>query len=300
MITLSVISTKGGVGKTTTAVNLAGIAADAGKRVLILDLDIQPTLSSYFQLKTEAEGGVFQLVGFNETRPEEIISKTTIPNLHIIKSNDDQGQLSSLLLNAADGRLRLLRLLEAFEDDYDLIVMDTQGARSVILEMALLASDIAISPIIPELLAAREFRRGTIALFDELSSYQYMGIQLPELQVFINRADAVTTDARLITENLHSTFDGDSGVRVLDTSVPNLASYRRAASLSMPAHRIETRQPSGRKAPSALETMTALAVEIFPEWTGDFLQLTPEKVNSLFDSSTLALLNDDQDAGGGQ
>lgn len=235
---VAVISTKGGVGKTTTAVNLAGIAADAGKRVLLLDLDIQPTLSSYFHLEAEADGGIFQLVGFNETRHSEIISGTSIPNLHVIKSNDDQGQLNSLLLNAADGRLRLLRLLEAFKDDYDLVVMDTQGARSVTLEMALLAADTAISPIIPELLAAREFRRGTIALFDELSSYQYMGIQLPELQVFINRADAVTTDARLITENLHSTFDGDSGIRVLDTSVPNLASYRRAASLSIPAHRI--------------------------------------------------------------
>ena len=291
---VAVISTKGGVGKTTTAVNLAAIAADAGKRVLLLDLDIQPTLSSYFHLEAEADGGIFQLVGFNETRHSEIISGTSIPNLHVIKSNDDQGQLNSLLLNAADGRLRLLRLLEAFKDDYELVVMDTQGARSVTLEMALLAADTAISPIIPELLAAREFRRGTIALFDELSSYQYMGIQLPELQVFINRADAVTTDARLITENLHSTFDGDSGIRVLDTSVPNLASYRRAASHSMPAHRIETRKPSGRKAPSALETMTALAIEVFPEWADDFQQLTPEKVSSLFDASTFTQLETEE------
>lgn len=288
---IAVISTKGGVGKTTTAVNLAGIAADAGKRVLLIDLDIQPTLSSYFHLKTEVEGGVFQLVGFNETRRSEIISKTTIPNLHIIKSNDDQGQLNSLLLNAADGRLRLLRLLEAFNDDYDLVVMDTQGARSVTLEMALLAADTALSPIIPELLAAREFRRGTLTLFDELGSYQYMGIQLPELLVFVNRADAVTTDARLITQNLHSTFANDNGIRVLDTSIPNLASYRRAASLSMPAHRIETRKPSGRKAPSALESMILLASEAFPEWADDFRQLTPEKVSNLFDSSALTLLN---------
>lgn len=288
---IAVISTKGGVGKTTTAVNLAGIAADAGKRVLLIDLDIQPTLSSYFHLKTEVEGGVFQLVGFNETRRSEIISKTTIPNLHIIKSNDDQGQLNSLLLNAADGRLRLLRLLETFNDDYDLVVMDTQGARSVTLEMALLAADTALSPIIPELLAAREFRRGTLTLFDELGSYQYMGIQLPELLVFVNRADAVTTDARLITQNLHSTFANDNGIRVLDTSIPNLASYRRAASLSMPAHRIETRKPSGRKAPSALESMILLASEAFPEWTDDFRQLTPEKVSNLFDSSALMLLN---------
>lgn len=285
MKTLSVISTKGGVGKTTTAVNLAGLMADAGKRVLLIDLDIQPTLSSYFDLKTEAEGGIFQLVAFNETRKSEIISHTYLPNLQLIKSNDEQGQLSSLLLNAADGRLRLLRILESFKDDYDLVVIDTQGARSVTLEMALLASDIALSPVIPELLAAREFRRGTITLFDELRSYEFMGIALPELKVFINRADVVTTDARLVTESLHSTFSEDSGISVLDTPVPNLASYRRAASLSLPAHRIEYKKPSGRKAPSALETMTALACEIFPGWTDDIQQVTPELIASLLGKS---------------
>lgn len=281
MKTLSVISTKGGVGKTTTAVNLAGLMSDAGKRVLLIDLDIQPTLSSYFDLKTEAEGGIFQLVAFNETRKSEIISHTYLPNLQLIKSNDEQGQLSSLLLNAADGRLRLLRILETFKDDYDLVIIDTQGARSVTLEMALLASDIALSPIIPELLAAREFRRGTITLFDELSSYAFMGIALPELKVFINRADAVTTDARLVTESLRSTFSEDSGVSVLDTQVPNLVSYRRAASLSLPAHRVEYKKPSDRKAPSALETIAALACETFPEWADDILQVTPALVASL-------------------
>lgn len=46
MQVISIISTKGGVGKTTTAANLGGLAADAGLRVLLLDLDVQPTLSS--------------------------------------------------------------------------------------------------------------------------------------------------------------------------------------------------------------------------------------------------------------
>jgi hypothetical protein len=50
MQVVSIISTKGGVGKTTTAANLGGFAADAGLRVLLLDLDVQPTLSSYFEL----------------------------------------------------------------------------------------------------------------------------------------------------------------------------------------------------------------------------------------------------------
>ncbi|MBN0698094.1 ParA family protein, partial [Pseudomonas aeruginosa] len=49
MQVVSIISTKGGVGKTTTAANLGGLAADAGLRVLLLDLDVQPTLSSYYE-----------------------------------------------------------------------------------------------------------------------------------------------------------------------------------------------------------------------------------------------------------
>jgi chromosome partitioning related protein ParA len=50
MITVPVMSTKGGVGKSTTAANLGAFCADAGKRVLLIDLDAQPTLSSYFRL----------------------------------------------------------------------------------------------------------------------------------------------------------------------------------------------------------------------------------------------------------
>ena len=46
----AIVSTKGGVGKTTTAANLGGLAADAGLRVLLVDLDVQPTLSSYYTL----------------------------------------------------------------------------------------------------------------------------------------------------------------------------------------------------------------------------------------------------------
>lgn len=278
MKTLTVISTKGGVGKTTSGANIGGLVADAGKRVLLIDLDIQPTLSSYFKLADEANGGIFQLLAVNETRPEAIISHTTIPNLHLIKSNDDQNQLASLLLNAADGRLRLLRLLEQFKDSYDLVVIDTQGARSVTLEMALLASDIALSPVIPELLAAREFYRGTTTLFEEMQAYAFMGISLPRLHIFINRAEPQMIEAKRITESLIKTFENDPDVSVLQTPVPALASYRKAAALSLPAHRLETRKPSGRKAPAALDTMVALACEIFPEWAAEIQQVTPDSL----------------------
>ena len=67
MQVVSIISTKGGVGKTTTAANLGGLAADAGLRVLLLDLDVQPTLSSHYELDLySAPGGIYELLAFNE------------------------------------------------------------------------------------------------------------------------------------------------------------------------------------------------------------------------------------------
>ncbi len=169
MQVVSIISTKGGVGKTTTAANLGGFAADAGLRVLLLDLDVQPTLSSYFELQARAPAGIYELLAFNEQDIGRLVSRTAIAGLDLVLSNDDKGQLNTLLLHAPDGRLRLRNLLPAFHEHYDLILIDTQGARSVLLEMAVLASDLAVSPVTPEILAAREFRRGTLQLMRDIA-----------------------------------------------------------------------------------------------------------------------------------
>jgi len=59
MHVLSVVSTKGGIGKTTTVTNLCGFLADTRLRVLLIDLDLQPTLSSYFTLVKRALGGTY-------------------------------------------------------------------------------------------------------------------------------------------------------------------------------------------------------------------------------------------------
>lgn len=270
----SVISTKGGVGKTTAAANLGGLLADAGKRVLLLDLDIQPTLSSYFDLSYEAPGGVYELIALNETRTDQVVSHTVIPNLDLILSNDEQGQLTTLLLHAPDGRLRLLHLLDHFRPNYDLVLIDTQGARSVLLEMAILASDRALSPITPEMLAAREFRRGTLKLLQELSPFRRLGIEPPPLSIVLNRTDSVSADARMIMHSLRQTFAEDPCITVLDTIIPSIVAYRQAATLGQPAHRVETRRPQGRRAPSALETMRDFASELFPHWAGQIAEVS--------------------------
>lgn len=105
MQVISVAASKGGVGKTTTAANLGGLTADAGLKTLLIDLDGQPTLSSYFPLDYQARGGTFDLLVHSTTTPDEIISHTNIPGLDIILSNDPHNQLETLLLHAPDGRL---------------------------------------------------------------------------------------------------------------------------------------------------------------------------------------------------
>jgi len=84
MQVVSIISTKGGVGKTTTAANLGGLVADAGLRVLLLDLDVQPTLSSYYELSHRAPGGIYELLAFNEQRLPQLVSRTIIAGLDVI------------------------------------------------------------------------------------------------------------------------------------------------------------------------------------------------------------------------
>jgi len=266
MQVISIISTKGGVGKTTTAANLGGLLADAGLRVLLLDLDVQPTLSSYYALEQRAPGGIYELLAFNERRLEELVSRTVIPNLDLILSNDHRGELHTLLLHAADGRLRLHHLLPTLAPHYDLMLIDTQGARSVLLEMAVLASDLALSPITPEILAARELRRGTLQLLEDIAPYRHLGIKPPPLHLLINRVHPVSANARMIQQALRDLFQGQDGIRVLDTTVPAIEAYPRAATLGLPVHRVESRKPAGRVASAALDTLRMLAMELLPQW----------------------------------
>lgn len=266
MQVVSIISTKGGVGKTTTAANLGGFVADAGLRVLLFDLDVQPTLSSYFTLSHRAPAGIYELLAFNEQNIARLISSTAIERLDIVLSNDARGQLNTLLLHAADGRLRLRHLLPVFTPHYDLLLIDTQGARSVLLEMAVLASDLVLSPVTPEMLAARELHRGTLQLFEEIAPYRHLGVSLPSLRLLINRMPPVSSNARLIQQTLRELFQNRADICVLNTVIPALETYSRAATLGTPVHHVEQRRPLGRVAPAALETLRELAIELFPQW----------------------------------
>lgn len=266
MKVLSLISTKGGAGKTTVAANLGGLLADSGLWVLLLDLDSQPTLSSYYALYEPREAGCYELISQRLTTPEQVITATVIPHLELIVSNDRAGHLSTLLLHAADGRLRLRNLLSAFEDRYDVLIIDTQGARSVLVEMAILASDCALCPLPPEMLAARELRRGTLGMFEELEPYRHLGVTLPPVKLLLNQVNANRRDTCRIMQSLRTTFAADPHVSMCNTVIPDRVAYLNAASMGLPVHRVETKAVPGARSRCAAEVMRALARELFPEW----------------------------------
>lgn len=289
MKVLSLISTKGGAGKTTVAANIGGLLADSGLRVLLLDLDSQPTLSSYFAVCELREAGSYELISQRLTAPEQVITTTVIQHLELIVSNDRAGHINALLLQADDGRLRLRNLLPAFQDRYDVLIVDTQGARSVVVEMAILASDCALCPVPPEMLAARELRRGTLGLFEELEPYRYLGVALPSVKLLMNQVNANRRDTRLIMESLKASFETDPHVGVCATVIPDRVAYLNAASLGLPVHRVDFASPAGSHSRCAADVMRALAVELFPEWT-DQLSSSPRSEPSLTSTADSRLI----------
>ena len=86
----------------------------------------------------------------------------------------------------------------------------------------------------------------------------------------VSASATLTAPAPLVNAAELKTLLGQPGVRVLDTDVPAIEAYPRAASRGLPVHRVEYRQPAGRTAPAALETMRALAGELFPAWQERF------------------------------
>ena len=255
MKTITVCSTKGGVGKTTLTANLGAIIADAEFRVLLIDADPQPSLSSYYAVdqSPDSTGLTDLLTSDKRISP----ARTSVKNLDIIVSDDPTGSLETQLLYAADGRLRMHTGLQRI-DGYDFAVIDTRGATGVIVESAALAADICLSPIPPEVMAAQEFIRGTVSLVNGLQSMSAFGISPGALYALIYRYDH-TNDTRSVSESI-ATAAAIAHTRLLRSAVPNRVAFREAATLQVPVH---VHEQSRRNAASARQIMDTLRSEIF-------------------------------------
>lgn len=275
-----VISTKGGEGKSTQSANLAGFLADAGKKVLLIDGDhSQPTASSIFSLEYEAPNGLYELLmkTVDLARPDQIISRSVINNLDIIVSNDPHDRLSSAMLHAPDGRMRLRNVLQhPLFQDYDVIIIDSKGAASIMLELILLASSAfavgVIKPILPD---TREFLRGTLGLMEGLLPLAVYGIAMPQVRILTNCMEYTNLDWKTL-ESLQGIIENGQYLRadafdvsLLNTIIPKLEIYKLGHASGQPVHRLE-KTTTRTSTPAAADTMYDLACELFPDWTPDF------------------------------
>ena len=268
MIKFTVTSTKGGVGKTTLTANLGALLADMGLRVLLIDADVQPSLSKFFPLTTsKPSAGLTEVIVRGEVT-ESCITATMYQNLDIVVSDDPEGNLPHWLLNRIDRGFRLRFALQSpvVAGAYDCVLIDTQGAVGPLQDAAVLAADILISPITPEILSAREFKDGTMELLDRLEPGGALGATLGPMKAVIYRQDR-TTDARIIASGIRDDFIKFKGrVSVLDTVVPHAKAYKEAATLRIPVHRHERKREG--VTPSASTVMHQLAWELIPSLQG--------------------------------
>lgn len=275
MIKFTVISTKGGVGKTTLTANLGALLADMGLRVLMIDADVQPSLSKFYALSNpKSANGLTEVITAGEVSAE-CISRTIFENLDIIVSDDPEGRLPHWLLTRIDRGFRLRMALKspAVSENYDCVLIDTQGAVGPLQDAAALAADILVSPITPEILSAREFKDGTIELLDRLEPTSAMGATLGPMRAVIYRQDR-TTDARVIASGIREDFIRLKGkVTVLNTIVPHAKAYKEAATLRIPVHRHELKRNG--VTPSAHTVMHELAWELIPSLHGIYAGPAP-------------------------
>ena len=277
MITFAIISTKGGVGKTTLTANLGALLADLGLRVLLIDADVQPSLSKYFPLAAAAPFlGLAEVIRQGEIT-DRCITPTIYQNLDIVVSDDPEGNLPHWLLNRIDRGFRLRFALRSpvIVKSYDCVLIDTQGAIGPLQDAAVLAADILVSPITPEILSAREFEAGTMELLDRLQPGGAVGAALGPLKAVIYRQDR-TNDARDIARGIREDFIKLNGrVTVLETVVPHAKAYKEAATLRIPVHRHERKREG--PTPSAYTVMHQLVWELIPSLEGVLAESSRER-----------------------
>ena len=143
----SIVNQKGGVGKTTTAINIATAMSAIGKKVLLLDMDPQGNASTGLGIDNNDRHNTIYEVIIGQVKPNEAIIKTKIPNLKIITSTVDLSASEVELVNIENREFLLKNALQEIVEDFDIIVIDCPPSLGLLTINALCASDSILIPM---------------------------------------------------------------------------------------------------------------------------------------------------------
>jgi chromosome partitioning protein len=153
-VIIALISRKGGVGKTTTAVNLSAALARAGKRVLLIDLDSQASASLSLGVDRGALAPSVADVLAGGVAVEQAVRETAIGGLHLVTASVDLVHADADLARSRGREGRLRAALAPVAGAYDFIFLDCPPSLSLLPVNAVVASDAFLAPVVPQFLAA--------------------------------------------------------------------------------------------------------------------------------------------------
>jgi cellulose biosynthesis protein BcsQ len=193
MTSVAIYNIKGGVGKTTTAVNLAYLASRRGRRTLLWDLDPQAAATYIFRVRPRVKGGGERIVRGRQP-VESAIKATDFEGLDLLPADFTYRHMDLMLDHAKRPTRQLDRVLEPLREQYDLIVLDCPPSVSLVSENVLRAVDTVLSPLIPTTLSVRTF--------DQLTEFISVVKKRPALLGFFSMVDRRRKLHRELVESL--------------------------------------------------------------------------------------------------
>jgi cellulose biosynthesis protein BcsQ len=209
---LATYNVKGGVGKTTAAVNLAYLAALGGANTLLWDLDPQGASTYLFRIRPKVKGGAAKLVR-GKRHIGGLIKGTDFERLDLLPADFSYRHMDLALDGAKRPTRRLARVLAPVAEEYDYIFLDCPPSISLVSESVFEAADALLVPLIPSTLSSRTF--------DQLRDVVDASARAPRVLGFFSMVDGRKRLHREIMESLSRQQD------VLSTAIPTASDVER-------------------------------------------------------------------------
>lgn len=209
---IAMCNQKGGVGKTTTTINLGAALARYGRNVLAVDFDPQGALSAGLGVAAHDVPTIYELMLGKVSDPKEVIQPTATPGLDVIPANIDLSAAEVHLVTEVAREQILAGILRKVADDYDVILIDCQPSLGLLTVNALTASHGVLIPLACEFFALR----GVALLIETIEKVNSRLNPALELDgIIATMYDSRTLHAREVLERVVDTF----GDKVFDTVI---------------------------------------------------------------------------------